>query len=135
MPNMFTIALSPAQRWALYAATRDSNTKITTREDEKKYRRWKEAFGMTAIVNQANRGTIDSRATLDYDTFHLFNVTMENIDTYFKLLEKEKTTGFVDICGDLSDKLEDLEEGKEVVWPDATPYDLTEDIERWLPKK
>lgn len=135
MPQVFALALSPIQRVSLYTALHEEGAKIKDRDDGKRYRRLCAALGLDVIAKVARKhGKLAAGHLLDEDAFELFEVTTDNAECALKLLNRELSTAFEDICGTVLDALDDISRNRQPDVPQGAPKcDLSKELARWTP--
>lgn len=131
--QIFTVAVSPAQRLVLVNLAHDDGQKVKGQR-ARAYRRFLRAFGLMPILETAddhggkvNQTLRQSRAPA------LFTVTAENVDYALDLVEVERATAVDRTIGPLFDALDDLRAKRSYDPPTgALPYDPA--AEDWKPE-
>jgi hypothetical protein len=136
MAQVYSIALSPAQRFILFQFSHDEASKIKDREEGKRYRRWAAAFGIDVITKTARlEGKVNGLTATDEETLQLFDITVENAEFATKLFARELPSLFEDLCGDIMDTLEDIVRGRAPTVPDVPQYDAAAESLKWTSKR
>lgn len=134
--QVWTIPLSPAQRWVLFNLSHAEGQKVNGQEG-RRYRRFLRAFGLSEIATIVRRtgGKVRAAGAHDERALALHEVTAENVDYALKLAGADRTPMDEDIVGELFDLLEDLKAGRTYVAPEGLPdFDPAAEAKLWDPE-
>lgn len=92
--QVWTVAMSPAERWVLATIMLNPAVKLKTALDKGRHRRARDAFGVGHIVAALKRnGNKISTAKANDETMLLHKITVENADYALKLIDEIEATG------------------------------------------
>lgn len=108
------IGITPRQRWELALATFHKDYSVKGNKSRRALANFRAAFGLTDIcIELAERSKVSRTKCNDTTTVHVVEVTRDNLDTLFEIVDGCTMTGaFFAVVGPFLDTLEGLRDGR-----------------------
>lgn len=135
-PQVWTLAISPAQRWQLLELSHGAGQTVA-HEARQRYRRFMEAFGLERVARcvRRNGGKVLSATVNDEESLALFEVTAESVDYALDVVLRVPRSPIAeDILAPLLDQLETCKARGELAPPEGLEaFDAKADAKLWEP--